>query len=300
MNRDKFPLIFFTILTQAAVGIYLFTQLVRFIFIIGIPVDISEEFAIPLLVLTIGLLLAGGLVSIGHLGKPIRSINTLRNIRNSWLSRELYLGGTFGLVVLIELILNLLAEKGAYFHILIPFTGVFVGIGFVYAIGRLYMLRTVPAWNSPATPISFFITTILLGSVLVGGFIIMVSPVILIERIASETLIEVFGWLGILSCVAIFAQLMVDSWRTISLAAGKGAAYKSGRIIIDHYRWLLLMVALLSIVGLFSILYLLSEITQFPLTKAQVVFETIFILSVVTREILARFLFYAAHVREGL
>jgi len=43
------------------------------------------------------------------------------------------------------------------------------GLALVYAMARVYRLRTVPAWDSALTTLSFFATTVLLGSLGVGA-----------------------------------------------------------------------------------------------------------------------------------
>jgi anaerobic dimethyl sulfoxide reductase subunit C (anchor subunit) len=93
----------------------------------------------------------------------MRAYWALRNIRASWLSREILFELAFA---------GLVAVLGACLWFGIGdapvIKGVFVccglaGILFVAIMARLYMLPSMRAWNGIHTPISFFLTSLLTG-----------------------------------------------------------------------------------------------------------------------------------------
>jgi len=139
----------FTLLVQAGVGSFLLT-----------PVTSKREIRFVSLVLTA----AGTGISFFHLGNPSKAYFALTNLKSSWLSREIL----FALIFLALLTLLLLADRRKGFpstlgRILELLTGL-AGIALIFCMSKLYMLATVPAWNSPATPVSFFLTAFLLGT----------------------------------------------------------------------------------------------------------------------------------------
>ena len=104
---------------------------------------------------------AAGAVALGasllHLGKPGRALKALRNVRTSWLSREVALFSAFSGLSL------------AYAAVLSPLVGVLAvvaGVAGVYASGRLYLVPARPVWNSWRTPVAFFATAAATGPLL--------------------------------------------------------------------------------------------------------------------------------------
>ncbi len=93
-----------------------------------------------------------------HLGRPAMAYKAFRNLRRSWLSREVALLSLFGV----------LAPAAALLPALRPAAAV-SGLAGVYASARLYVVPGRPAWNSPLTIIRFFATTVALGGALTGA-----------------------------------------------------------------------------------------------------------------------------------
>lgn len=101
-----------------------------------------------------GLALIGALF---HLGRPAVAYKALRNLRRSWLSREVALLSAFGM----------LAPTAAVFPALRPAASV-VGVAGVYASARLYLVPGRPAWNTPLTVVRFGASTVALGMTVTG------------------------------------------------------------------------------------------------------------------------------------
>ena len=152
----NWSLVFFTLFTQSAVGLVWVNVLSRW-FAGNTPGDISR---IPL----IAALLVSGfglLMALGHLSKPRLAPHALRNIGISWLSREVLLVQTFmGAVALLILMSLLNVTVGI---IILEAAACLLGGAALFAMMRVYMLKTVPTWNTPATYLEFLGSAMLLG-----------------------------------------------------------------------------------------------------------------------------------------
>lgn len=165
------PLILFTLLIQLSVGAFLTLGGLYFLFSRQAGAAAANALTGSGLLAVGPIVVLGMLASLFHLGTPRNAYRVLLNWRSSWLSREI-------------LFTLLFAFSGAVFSALQwyqfgPFsaralagglTGLF-GLALVYSMARLYMLRTLPAWNANSTPLSFFTTTFLLGSLAAGVFL---------------------------------------------------------------------------------------------------------------------------------
>ena len=157
-------LVFFTLLSQIGVGIYLFSEGWGFLRIRrGDSSEITVFHSRSRLSVLVLLGLAGS-ASFLHLGQPSHFLNALNNLKTSWLSREiLFLLLFLGTVVILNLISRLKARVTALERILSLLGGI-LGLALVFVMARLYMLPAVALWNSIGTPRQFFLTTFLLGS----------------------------------------------------------------------------------------------------------------------------------------
>jgi DMSO reductase iron-sulfur subunit len=138
-EEPHWPLVWLTLVSQAALGV-------------------SATAATTTERLMAAVLAATGMAgALGHLGRPIAAWKALRNLRRSWLSRE---------VALLSLYAALAA--GA---VLAPGLGpvaAVAGAAGVFASARLYVVPGRPAWHTPLTVVRFFATALALGPPLTG------------------------------------------------------------------------------------------------------------------------------------
>jgi DMSO reductase anchor subunit len=92
-----------------------------------------------------------------HLGRPAIAHKALRNIRRSWLSREVALLFAFAAA----------AAGAVVVPALDPLAAV-AGVAGLYASARLYIVPGRPAWNSHLTVVRFAATALALGPLLTG------------------------------------------------------------------------------------------------------------------------------------
>src|SRR5205807_2527141 len=105
--------------------------------------------------------------SLLHLGRPTRALKALRNVRTSWLSREVALFSVFALLALAYAACwarSAPAPRGLTLGLGIAATT--AGVAGVYASARLYLVPARPVWNSGRTPAAFFATAASTGPLL--------------------------------------------------------------------------------------------------------------------------------------
>jgi Fe-S-cluster-containing dehydrogenase component/DMSO reductase anchor subunit len=109
---------------------------------------------------------AGMIGALFHLGRPAVAWKALRNLRRSWLSREVALLATYtGLAVL---------------AVAVPAAGplaVATGVAGIYASARLYVVPGRPAWYSELTVVRFFATALALGPTMTGHVLLAASGI---------------------------------------------------------------------------------------------------------------------------
>ncbi|MGI9079458.1 MAG: DmsC/YnfH family molybdoenzyme membrane anchor subunit [Acidimicrobiales bacterium] len=115
----------------------------------------------------VGAFLAGLIAltaSLLHLGRPSRALKALRNLRTSWLSREVALFSGFSFLSFgYATAWAAGSTEGGPSTLVLGAAAVMVGIAGVYASARLYRVPARPVWNSPRTPVAFFATAVSTG-----------------------------------------------------------------------------------------------------------------------------------------
>ncbi len=141
------PLVALTLLTQLSLGMVAATV------VLHLAGFVSRGSAV-------GAFAAGAVAlaaSLLHLGQPARALKALRNVRTSWLSREVALFSAFS---------GLSLAYAASLHEVVGVAAVVAGGLGVYASGRLYLVPARPVWNSWRTPTAFFATAAATGPLL--------------------------------------------------------------------------------------------------------------------------------------
>ena len=289
-RTSEWQLVFFTILTQMAVGTFTFWGLPALL--IPAPNTFSEGYYPAVLLAVVLVLLAFGTLSAGfHLGRPSHAVFAISNLKNSWLSREALLGSSFGLVVLILLVRRWLGAPFSVLDQLFILAGIVFGLALVYGISRLYMLRTVPAWNHLGTPAAFFMTTCLSGTVAVNTLWFL-----LIAWVDATNIDFDLRRLFVLSTVLILlfsaAQLCIFFFKVLYLSSQGGVAADSIRLLWTDLRAILIWRSVLIFVG--AGLLVLQLMIGLPPLFALLAYGAILV-----SEILGRFLFYMFYKREG-
>ncbi len=162
--KEDWSLVAFTILSQMAVGGFAAYQ--------AIQSWTAERLGLAPLLVIGGIYLLALMASFFHLGKPWKAPTALRNLRSSWLSREILfsllfggVGGLFGIMQGLEA--GSVGLRGG-----VGWLGAGLGLGLVYCMAKVYRLRTAPSWDTWRTPLAFFAATFTLGSLLLSGVLL--------------------------------------------------------------------------------------------------------------------------------
>lgn len=138
-EHPHWPLVWLTVLTQVAAGVSCTVA------------DAGDRVAAAVFAAAA---LAG---SLAHLGRPGVAWKALRNLRRSWLSREVALFGIYAPLAALAVVVPVMAPVAAV-----------AGAAGVYASARLYIVPGRPAWDTPLTFAAFAATGLAVGPLLTG------------------------------------------------------------------------------------------------------------------------------------
>lgn len=227
----------------------------------------------------------GVCLSLAHLARPGLAPHAVRNLAGSWLSREVVLVPAFIAAVAFSILALLLDGPGwsRFLEIVACLLG---GIA-LHSMIRVYRLKTVPAWNSPATPREFTGSVLMLG----GG---------LSTALTAFTAAEQSGWSpGVVTAgIGILAGLVLKvAAIPPSLAAERVARVQTwydpivtrltgGQVIAARL--------CLSLAGLTLVAMSASGISEAWLVSC------LALSCLVAGEVMGRFWFYSAYGRIGV
>jgi anaerobic dimethyl sulfoxide reductase subunit C (anchor subunit) len=159
----EWPLVAFTIAGQTAVGVFVVFHL-PFLVRGRLPGSGWRLTWIVTLAIVVSLTAAAAFASLFHLRHPLRARYALSNLRSSWLSREILFELAFGGLVVLEGWLAYVrpASRGLLWPVIAAAGS--AGLLFIASMAKLYMLPALPVWNGGYTPLSFFLTTFVLGA----------------------------------------------------------------------------------------------------------------------------------------
>lgn len=287
LRSKEWPLVTFTVFSQMAVGAFLALMAFRWTVVRWATPETIDEVATPMLPVIGGVLIIGALAATFHLTRLSRAIHAMANVGSSGLSREMLMGLLFGVTfgfyagpVWLELLSPVVRA-------ILALIVAIVGVGFIAVMARAYMLRTVPAWNAPATPIAFFGTAFLLGALAIGAALLIVGPDhVFCTRFARG--------LGMAAAVVLGVQFIATILHLARLNAQGNAAAESARVVFVHHRVALVLQWVLAIVGVgfFNLAAFWGE-------GKSIISITGFVLAFVA-QMLGRFLFYVSYRRVGI
>ncbi|MBT3175642.1 MAG: dimethyl sulfoxide reductase anchor subunit [Desulfobacula sp.] len=276
---NNISLIIFTLLIQTSVGIFSTT-------ILNIWINKTGIIDIPLIILStcLGLLILGLISAMAHLGNPKNAPHAVANMTHSWLSREIVTTNLFAVGILLLWIYTIAdLKKGLFF---IETVTLIFGISAIFTMSRVYLLKAVPVWDSIATPIDFFGTVLLTGSVvsaILNGFILdkVYEPNLTLLTISS---------LGLcLKLTALFVTIRVQK------QSKNLVWYKSFRDKIDTQTLIYVIRA-----GLYILGAALFTAADMGMTGHSIFFVFISFGVIMLTEIWNRFCFYDSFCRIGL
>lgn len=283
MFAEEWPLLLFTLLTQLAVGSYLFFVIIR-AFKKKVDSKLSIQVTKQGMFLIGPVMLVALILSVFHLGDPLGAYRSIGNLGSSWLSREIVFAGGFFVLWLVSYYLD---RKGTWNQIVGWLTSI-VGLGAIFSMASIYATSIKPAWTDVNTYLAFYGTTILFGAV-AAMLVILLS-----KEEKSEGLMSVVRGIGLVALGAIIVQLIYLPVYVSGLSVNGGlAGIESASLITGTYGIYTIIRWILSIIGLAMIGFVFyrkaNSQSYFKLYYAAFSF-------ILVGEFLGRYIFYATGV----
>jgi anaerobic dimethyl sulfoxide reductase subunit C len=304
MNVREWALITFSILAQMSVGSFIVLGIVHWFAQRKSGEQQANELSDRALLAIFPVLALGLLASLLHLGNPINAYKAVTNLGSSWLSREILCGVLFAVVGFAFALMQWRKISTFAVRNVVALVAALIGIVLVYCMAMVYALPTRPSWNLITTPLSFYVTTLLLGVLAMGAA--FVANYWYVQRknpgCASDQCIllrDSLKWFAVASIVLLGCQFVVLPL-ALALASASGAAGSVG-LMVGEYGWVFILRLVLVFLGAGVLGIFLYRTAQIP--GQENVMGTIAYLAfalVLVGEVMGRFLFYATAGRFGL
>lgn len=287
MTDSTWSLVFFTLFAQAAFG------LVTSLAIVASGRQRARRVVytnVRALVTGIALLLmAAALVfSFFHLGSPEKALYAVSNLRTSWLSREILMVSLFSIVLLIWYILQRADVTGRLANRYMRTISAVVGALMVYTMARLYMVPTIPAWDSARTLVLFYSSGLLLGAPLLMALIVP-------SYLGEPGRPGAYPFLPLLAVIIVLAFLIRIPFIFFHEPAIANPAFPPDEtpllLYVTHYFFLISGIALITL----RIFFLSGNSAL--IWRIYLMLSLLFILA---GEIIGRYIFYVSYLRLGV
>ena len=306
MQTQEWALITFTILTQMAVGAFLVLGVVHYFAVRKAGMEEADRLSDRALLAVVAVMVLAMLASFFHLGNPLNAPRAITHFATSWLSREIIFGVAFTGLAIIFAVLQWRKIGSFSLRNVVAWIAVVVGLILVFCESRIYMIPAEPGWNTLATPISFFTTALLLGSLAMGTA--FVANYAYIQKnnpkcadMQCELLRDALKWIAISSIILVGIDLVVLPVYMAYLASGSAAAQSTVKLLIGTFSAVMIIRLILAFVGaiIFGVfVYQNAQSAGREKILGYLAYSS-FVL-VLVAEILGRFLFYATRVKIGL
>lgn len=208
---NEWPLLVFTLLMQASIGLATVTIVCNRRIKDQLPQ--TQYIAIFKTAVIVMVLLAaiGLLASMLHLGQPLKAPNAILNIFNSWLSREILFTGAYLGVLCLSFIYILKIKK-----VSLPLLCIAAVLGLidVYMMASIYTHTSVTAWMHMNTYIIFYGCTLTSGAALYALILIFNSPNFTSAGICKKILGCLFMIMGLGLAIRLLAYPFYTAYIT--------------------------------------------------------------------------------------
>ncbi len=304
MLSKEWALVGFTILSEMAIGAFWIVWLTHFQARQQSTEDEVRKLSNAAL-LGIGPIMALGLiVSLFHLGSPLNAWRAIGNLGSSWLSREVFFALLFFIMWFVAAVLQFRSAGTEGLRGTWAVLTALVGLLTIISTGMSYMIPTRPAWADVSTPLLFFVTTFLLGGLMVGA-VFAVYYLRSAKSSETQTALVKLGLqnISLIAMVVIVVQAVILLFQAAHLMGGTTETQASAALLLGTYGiWYWLRV-LVGIVAGFVLAYmgwraLVKADKQIPARVAALVLAAFVV--VLLGEIVGRALFYFTVVQVTL
>ena len=306
MDIRDWALISFTILAQMSVGAFLVLGVVHFLAARQAGEAEANRLSDRALLAIGPVIVLSLIVSLFHLGNPINAARAITNLSTSWLSREVLSSTLFAAVGAVFAFMQWRKIATFATRNAVAWLAALIGLLAVFSMSQVYNLPVQPAWNTLATPISFFATTLLLGSLAMGAaFAANYAYLQRAEPGAAGTqgalLRGALRWIAVSAIVLLVVELVTAPLQLAYLAGGSPAAAASAALITGQYVVIFALRLVLVLAGAAVLAVFVYRNALSAGREKMLGYLTYLTFGLVLiGEVLGRFLFYAAHVKIGL
>lgn len=281
-QHPHWPLVAVTLLTQLAVGMVGSALLLD----MGSRGGAGSEAGVTRAALAAFAVAALSLVvSLAHLGRPARAYKALRNLRRSWLSREVALFGAFAAAAsgFVASRVMLAGGGGSVVSGAAGAAALLIGVAGLYASARLYMVPARPVWNSWRTVATFFFTALAAGPI---ATLLVADPVVPGGPLRAA--------LPTISGAGLLGQLVVQLTLLAGLVLRQEPEYRGSAVLLVHrFRPLFVLRLVLVVVAMGGLALIVG--LEAPRGLVAVLFGVVAI-----AELVGRYLFYVTVVSMNM
>jgi anaerobic dimethyl sulfoxide reductase subunit C (anchor subunit) len=216
-------LVAFTLLSQMAVGAFWVLGALHLWVARQSGLATADTWTRIALWVVVPAMFAAMLASFFHLGTPLYAWRALANLSSSWLSREILFALLFAAAAAVFAVLHWfnLGPPGA--RIALGWAATLLGLSLICSMANAYRLRTIPAWDTWLTLVSFLTASLLLGALAVGAALAVSADV------PFELLRSPLQWIALGTIVLLTVEFVVAAFWFARLVAGQGAATRRCR-----------------------------------------------------------------------
>jgi len=307
MAGHEWSLVLFTVVMQMAVGAFVMLGGVHWFAKKWYGLEQADRMSDRALVAIGPAVVFALLATLFHLGNPINGPRALVHVASSWLSREILLSLVFSGGGAVFAFMQWRKLGTAPARNLLALCVAAVGLVLVFAMSMVYRLPTVPAWNTGATIVTFFVTTFLLGGMamgcaLVGNYWYLRDPGAAPVEPAFAILAISLRWVAVVSVALLGVQFVVIPVYLSQLANDPAPAAAASLVLLAQQNGVALVLRLVLLFAGAGLLALVVYVMAASESRVRLLGNTALLAfaMVFVSEILGRYLFYASMVRIGL
>lgn len=307
MSTNEWALVIFTVVMQMAVGSFVMLGGVHFFATRRNGIEEADKLSDRSLFAIGPIVVVGLLVTFLHLGNPINAPRAITNFATSWLSREIVLSLAFVIGGALFALMQWRKVGSASIRIAVGVVVAAIGLVLVYTMSMIYRIPSIPAWDTVATTLTFFVTAFLLGGMALGAafvanFWYIRSKKMDPKNVSYSMLATSLRWIALISVALLGLQFIIIPLYLAQLATETLPAASASLAIISVQNsgiFALRLILLFIGAGLLSIFVYSMTSSESRVRVMGNVALLAFVLVLVS-EILGRYLFYASMVRIGL
>ncbi|MBG3128486.1 dimethyl sulfoxide reductase anchor subunit [Proteus mirabilis] len=220
VGLHEWPLMFFTVIGQSVAGAFIIMGCAILSGKLSAEMNRKVHYSMFGLWVLMGI---GFLLSMMHMGTPLRAFNSLLRLGHSSLSNEIASGSIFfalgGIYWLLAVLNKMPAALGKLWVALVMVLAAL----FITTISRVYQIDTVPTWYNGYTTFNFVLTAFIGGPILAA----------LLMRIAGFNL-NCVSALPLLSVIAIVVSAIVATSQGFELGSIQTSVQKAVDLVPNY------------------------------------------------------------------